>query len=166
MKINNIKSGFTLVEMLLYVAVLAGMSFLLLGFVNNVLKVKFKQQTISEVERQGLSIADHLKRNIEGAESIISPEPGLSSQILSLVLNNNEKIFQIDSLDLNLSLNQEIMTLNNNRVQVANFNCDNLSQNGIKDIIACSYVVSAVDEYNRFEYSYSKSFQVIATNKY
>lgn len=76
-------SGFTLIELLLYVTItsmmLSGISF----FLSTLLESRVKNQTIAEVEQQGLQVMQTITKAARGAGSVTSPALGASSTSLT-----------------------------------------------------------------------------------
>ena len=76
--------GFTLVELLLYVAVSSIILFVLSGFLMIMLQARVKNQTISEVEQQGAVVMKQIMQTVQNATSIVSPSAGATSSALTL----------------------------------------------------------------------------------
>jgi len=76
--------GFTLVEVLLYLAISSIILGIISFFVFMMLETRVKNQTILEVEQQGLFVMQTISRTIRNAESINSPSVGASADSLSL----------------------------------------------------------------------------------
>ncbi|MGF7228746.1 MAG: PulJ/GspJ family protein [Candidatus Saccharibacteria bacterium] len=81
---NN--SGYTLIELLLYVAILGGLLTSITYFFGMVADARVKNQTISEVNDQGTAVMDYMTQTIHNATSITTPATGASGSSLSLVV--------------------------------------------------------------------------------
>jgi type II secretory pathway pseudopilin PulG len=84
--IHNTSSGYTLIELLLYISILGS---LLLGismyFVTST-SARVKNQSISEVDRQGALAMEYITQTIRNADSITSPAAGATDDALTLVV--------------------------------------------------------------------------------
>ena len=79
-----IQKGFTLVELLLYIGIAAVILLVSSLFLTTFLEARVKNQTISEVEQQGLLAIKAMTQSIRNAESITSPTLGGSGSTLTL----------------------------------------------------------------------------------
>src|SRR3990167_11517142 len=77
-------SGFTLIELLLYVAISSVMLLITSLFLQTLLQSRIKNQTIAEVEQQGLAVMQLITQAARNADSINSPATGASAVSLSL----------------------------------------------------------------------------------
>lgn len=164
------KEAFTLIELLLYVGIVAVLMLTISSFLNIVIQAKEKRQVISEVEQQGISIAYSLSQNIKAASGITAPTLGASAATLTLSSadsTRNPTVFKLVSgvMVINLANGTDI-ALNNNQVSASNFTCYNLGNTGTSGSIDCQFTLSAVDSSNRSEYTFSKKFSVSASRRY
>ncbi len=83
---KNHQSGYTLIELLLYITILgsllAGIS---MYFVSST-SARVKSQTIAEVDRQGELAMETILQTIRGADSITSPTAGTTGSTLTLAV--------------------------------------------------------------------------------
>lgn len=79
------KRGFTFIELFLYVRIAGVMLCMLFVFLSHMLQARVKSAAIAEVEQQGLFVMHTLTQSIRNAEAVISPLPGGSAAVLSLV---------------------------------------------------------------------------------
>src|SRR3989338_405637 len=77
-------SGFTLVELLLYVSITAIILLATSGFLFMLLEARIKNQTIAEVEQQGLQVMQLITQTARNAEAVTSPAVGTSASSLTL----------------------------------------------------------------------------------
>lgn len=164
------KNAFTLIELLLYVAVVSILVLTISSFLNIVMQAKEKRQTIAEVEQQGASIAYFISQNIKMASGITSPAMGVSNPTLILSSSDilrNPTIFKVvnNVMVINLSNGADI-PLHNDKVSVSNFSCTNLGKAGTSGSINCQFTLSSLNSSNRFEYSFSKKYNVSASRRY
>src|SRR3990167_4758552 len=78
------KSGFTLIELLLYVAISSVMLLITSLFLQTLLQSRIKNQTIAEVEQQGLQAMQLITQTARNAETITSPSQSASDPSLTL----------------------------------------------------------------------------------
>lgn len=159
---NN--KGFTLVELLLYV-VLAG-TFLLIvsSFLAMALASRVKNQTIAEVEQNGVLVVQNITQAIRNADGINSPLPGANSDTLSLsfiTINPavNPSIFALNSGVLTLQEGgAAAINLTSSRVAVSNLIFDNVSMLNTPNNIKFSFTLTHINPGGRSEYNYVKNF--------
>src|SRR3989344_8594659 len=78
------KNGFTLVELLLYVAISSVILLVTSLFLSVLLESRIKSQVIAEVEQQGAQVMQIMTQSIRNAETINSPAQGVSGASLSI----------------------------------------------------------------------------------
>jgi prepilin-type N-terminal cleavage/methylation domain-containing protein len=78
--------GYTLIELLLYVAIIGTLLTTVVYFFGTVIDARVKNQTILEVNDQGAALMDYLTQTIRGATSITTPATGLAAPSLTLVV--------------------------------------------------------------------------------
>lgn len=159
--------GFTIIELLLYVAIA---SILLLAsslFLSVLLESRVKNQTIAEVEGQGAAVLHILMQSVRNAESINVPSPGTSASSVSLttiVSGNNPTVFDLSSGTFRMKEGSSLATaLTNTRVVVSNLTFTNLSRSSTPGTVRIRFTVTAVNTSGRNEYSFSKIFTTSAT---
>src|SRR3990167_1911975 len=76
--------GFTLIELLLYTSLLGIIVLLASIATATLLEARVKNQTIAEVEQQGLQVAQFIGQIARNAEAITSPGVGASAAALTL----------------------------------------------------------------------------------
>lgn len=83
------RAGSTLIEMALFLGIVAIMSSSLVGAYISVQEARIRQQFISEVEQRGAQVLGTITKNIRTAEQILSPEPGIAADTLALQMTLN-----------------------------------------------------------------------------
>ena len=73
-----------MIELLLYLALSAAILLAVSVFLSILLRSRIKNQTVAEVEQQGIAVMNHLTAAIRSAENINEPALGLSAGSLSL----------------------------------------------------------------------------------
>lgn len=159
-KFNN--SGFTLIELIFYIALFSVFFVSLFLVLNIFYENKTKNSTIIEVEQQGLFISQTISQEIRNAQSIISPTIGDNSLSLSLEAYENFRnpiVFSLLSEAILLSENGvDIDNLNSSRVIISDLIFINNSIVGDIQSINFSFTISYKNNSGKKEYDYSKDF--------
>lgn len=93
------QNGFTLIELLLYVSIVGGILLSVSLFFATVADSRIKNQSISEVNRQGELITERIAQAIRNADSITSPTAGNSAASLTLAMpvsGENPTVFAVN----------------------------------------------------------------------
>lgn len=161
------KSGFTLVELMLYVAMTALMMLFLFSFLQFLVESRVKNQAIAEVEQQALQISQMINQTIRNAVSINSPAQGANATSLSLVVLTGASSPTIFDLSANAIRIKEgagaNVDLTNSEVQASGLVFYNLSRSSTPGNIRWHFTLSYVNPNNRQEYNFTKTFFGAAT---
>lgn len=156
------QKGYTLIELLLYVAMIG---ILLLGassFFSLSLSARIKSQSITEVNQQGVAAMEYITQTIRNATSITSPAAGATSNSLTLVVPNGSlspTIFNLAGSTLQVKEGAAAaIALTNSTIGVGSLTFKNLSRSGTDGIIQISFVVSRTNAGGRPEYNYQQTF--------
>jgi Tfp pilus assembly protein PilW len=157
---NN--SGFTLIELLLYIAISSGILLVISMFLSTLLEARVKNQTIAEVEQQGIQVMQIITQTIRQAESINYPQINTSGPSLSLntiVSSSTPSIFDLSSGIVRIKEGSgPVIPLTNSKITVSDLVFSNLSRVNSPGIIKVSFTISSVNVSGRNEYSFSSSF--------
>jgi prepilin-type N-terminal cleavage/methylation domain-containing protein len=161
------QKGFTLIELLLYVAIASVMLLVISVFLSNLLHSRIKNQTIAEVEQQGLQIMQLITQSVRNAEAVTSPAPGVSAASLTLdvvTTLNDPTIFDLASGVSRITEGAgPAISLTNTRVTASDFTFQNLSRTSTPGTIRVQFTLTHVNPEGRNEYSFTKSFIGSAT---
>jgi len=154
--------GFTLIELILYIAIASIVLGVVTLFLRSLVEGKIKSDTIAEVEQQGLQITHRITRAIRSSEGIISPAQGLSGASLTLDTVNasdDPTIFDlaVDTIRITEGAGSAI-TLNNGIVTASNLLFYNVSSTDTPGIIKIEFVLTSVNPAGRNEYDYTRTF--------
>jgi type II secretory pathway pseudopilin PulG len=108
LSIKKTESGYTLIELLLYVVIVAGLLTTITAFFGTITSARVKNQTIAEVNDQGTAVMDYMTRTIRNATSVTSPAVGASGSSLTLVVPTaglSPTIFDTDAATTPLGYN-------------------------------------------------------------
>src|SRR5438876_9342308 len=88
MKIPRIsdQAGYTLIELLVYVAIIGTLLTGVVFFFGTVVDSRVKNQSILEVNDQGVALMDYLTQTLHNATSITAPITGTAATSLTLVV--------------------------------------------------------------------------------
>lgn len=161
------KRGFTLIEILLGIALMGIIILVLTGLLFLLFQAQVKHQVISEVEYQGAFIIKKITQTIHNADSISSPLPGTQGSSLSLAMisaSKNPTIFDLSNSHIRITEGTgSAISLSSSRVHITNFQITHLSQSQTPGSLRIQYTISADNPANLQEYSYEKTFYATAS---
>jgi Tfp pilus assembly protein PilW len=161
------KSGFTIIELLLYVAISSIILLVSSLFFLTLLEARTKNQVIAEVEQQGIQIMQIITQTIRNADTINSPTIGTSGASLSVnttISSTTPSVFDLSSGVIRIKEGTNaVINLSNSKVVVSNLSFSNLSRASTPGVIKISFTISAVNNSNRNEYSFSSPFVASAS---
>lgn len=161
------QKGFTLIELLLYVGIASSILLSSTIFLQTLLESRVKNQTIAEVEQQGLQVMQIITQTIRNAENITSPAISTSGTSLTLdVVNASDDPTVFDLSSGAIRITEGIgspIPLTNSRVAVSSLTFDNLSRASTPGVVRVSFTISYINSSGREEYDFSKTFYASAT---
>lgn len=159
---SKTQKGFTLVELLLYIAIVSIIVFSSASLLQFTLESRVKNQTIAEVEQEGVQVMQLITQTIRNGTAINLPTIGNSSALLSINVvtgANSPTIFDLSSGRVRIKEGSGVATnLTSSKVTVTNLNFQNLSRTSTPNTIRISFTISYVNTSGRSEYTYSKTF--------
>lgn len=162
MKNLQANKGLTLIELLLYVSASSIILLITSLFLAALLQSRIKNQTIAEVEQQGLQVMQLITQTARNADSINSPTPGASDSSLSLntyTALNNPTIFDLLSGAIRIKEGSgAVVPLTNSRVAASALTFSNLSWSSTPGAIRIQFTLAHVNPDGRNEYNFSKTF--------
>jgi type II secretory pathway pseudopilin PulG len=171
MKIKKNKNhifGFTLVEVLLYVAIIGIVFFSVSIFISLTVESRIKSQVIAEVEQVGTQTMLLIEQTIRNSVGVSAPTNGSQlfctsenpcSLLMSDVLKNPTLFTTWFPVIWMKEGNNGYQHLTGDKIRVSNFSFYNLSKTGTPGIIRIQFTLSYNTEVTgRFEYNYSKTF--------
>lgn len=119
------RSGFTLIETMMFSAILAVLSGTILGVYISVQNARIRQLAISEVEQGGSIVMSRIATAIRGSEAILLPPADSQGEILALQQRENAKqptiILATSTGDLLLVQRANAQSMISSRVTIDNF---------------------------------------------
>lgn len=159
--------GFTLVELLLYISISSVILLVSSLFLSSLLESRIKNQTILEVEQQGVRIMQDITQIARNSEEITLPVQGGSGSSITFDVadaGDDPIVFDLAGGVIRISKGGgSAISLTNSRVTASNLTFQNLTRTGTPGTIKISFTLSHVNPDGRNEYSYSKTFYSSAT---
>lgn len=163
----QISKGLTLIEILLYVVIVATILFAVSIFLSALLQSRIKNQTIAEVEQQGAQLMQLITQTARNAESIASPAQGLSTSSLTLnviATTSDPTIFDLSSGVIRITEGtSSAVSLTNSRVTASGLTFQNLSRTNTPGTIRIQFTLTHINPEGKNEYNFSKTFTGSAT---
>jgi len=167
MKLSTPQSGFTLIELLLYVAISSVILLATSFFLQTLLESRIKNQTIAEVEQQGLHVMQIINQTLRNADIIDSPALGTSAASLSIntyTPTNNPTVFDLAGGAVRIKEGTaSVVPLTNSRITASGLTFQNLSRTSTPGTIRIQFTLTHVNPSGRNEYNFSKTFTGSAT---
>ena len=156
------QQGFTLVELLLYVSASAIFLLVISLFLATLLQSRVKNQTIAEVEQQGLQVMQVITQTARNAKAIHSPAQGTSASSLSLdviIASNDPTVFDLSNGTIRITEGiGSPVSLTNARVVASGTVFQNLSRSDTPGTIRIQFTLTHVNPAGRNEYDFQKTF--------
>jgi Tfp pilus assembly protein PilW len=161
------KQGFTLIELLLYISLSAVMLFATTQFLFVLVETRIKNQTIAEVDQQGIMVLQSIMQAVRDAEGIIAPATTTDGIFLSLMTsdpNTNPTIFdEVEGVMRITEGSEDPVPLTNERVTVSDLTFSNPARAGTRGMIRIEFTLAHKNEGERNEYSFTETFVASAS---
>jgi len=163
---NTFKRGFTLVELVLGIAITSVILGLLVMFLRDTISVQQKQKTIRELDEQGSMIMETIISAVQSADSVTTPTTGSSGNELELAYtasSDDPTVFSLDTgvLSVERGGGGEV-DLHNTHITVTDFTVDNRTQTDAWDTVSIILELSYNSPSNLYEYNYQKTWNTTA----
>lgn len=155
-------SGYTLIELLLYVVIVGSFLIALSSFFITSTEARVKGESIAEVNDQGIAVMDHITQTIRNGSAITSPAAAASASALTITVPTSSlspTIFSVSNGALQVKEGTAAaVALTNSNVQVSNVTFKNLTRSGTSGIVQISFTLTRVNNGGRTEFDYQKTF--------
>lgn len=155
-------AGFTLLELLLFVATSGTLLLVASLFISVLLQTQVKHQATLEIEESGAQALLAIGRTIREADSITSPVQGTSASSTTLAFaasGRNPTILDLSGGSLRIAENNGQPTpLTGQQVVASNLTFENLSRTNTPGILRIQFTLSLPNPSGKQEYDYSKTF--------
>jgi type II secretory pathway pseudopilin PulG len=162
LRAKDTQHGYTLVELLLYIALVGTLLTSVTYFFSLSVDSRVKNQSIAEVNDQGAAVMDRITQTIRNASSVTSPVPGTTASSLTLVVPTgalSPTVFNLNSTTLQITEGaNSAVALTSDEVQVTNLTFKNLTRTGTNANIQISFTLSRTNPSGRNTYDYQKTF--------
>ncbi len=160
--------GLSLVEMLLYVVISSVILLSLSLFLSFILGQRVKNQSILDVNQQGLQVMQLITQSVRNARSIDNPIIGATSTSLSITMSDpllSPTVFDIVNGVVRVKEGSNAaIPITNSHITVSSFVFQNISSASSTDrIVRVSFNIDHNNANGRNENSFSKSFTGSAT---
>lgn len=159
---NNSAAGFTLLETILYTAIVSVVVFSIAMVLTMFLQVKEKNTTLSDVKEEGVWLMQRIVSIIENAENIQSPIVGTGGASLTLDVYDtlaDPSILQLTNGVLTLREGTGVaISLNSPRVVVSNLTFMNVSRPDTPGIVKFQFTMTHSGDVNNFVYGTTENF--------
>jgi len=167
-RLGRVIRGFTLIELLLYIAIISILLLAVSSFLSTLLEARIKNQTVAEVEQQGMQIMNIITQTTRNAARINNPTIGTSSSTLSIntyISTTTPTVFYVASSTVRMTeADGAAVDLNNARVMATNLLFWNFSRSSsTPGSIRIQFTLSSVNNSSRVEYNFSKTFTSTAS---
>jgi len=165
---NN--KGFTLIELLLYVSILGSMILSVSGFLFLLMQSRVKNQTIAEVEQQGVQVIQLVTQTIRNAETITSPTAATTATTATIdvvTASLDPTIFDLAGGTIRIAEGTgSPIALTNSQVTASSLSFYNLTRTTTQGTMRIQFTLTHINPSGRNEYDYSKTFYATSTLRY
>lgn len=163
---SSTQRGYTLIELLLYIALLGILLPGVVGFMGLAVETRVKNQSIAEVNDQGMAAMDYITQTLRNASSITAPAAAASAGSLTITVPTGSlspTIFDINGTTLQVKEGSAAaVALTSDTVQISNLTFTNLTRSGTAGAVQVSFTVSRTNPAGRNEFEYQKTFTTTA----
>src|SRR3990172_1257608 len=102
-KLKVARSGFSLVELIMYLAIIGALTSVVVGMFVSFNRLRVKSESQTELSQNARSAVERLRQEIVKAVSVNSPSAGSSDDALNLVMSSSWTCFQVSGGILQMS---------------------------------------------------------------
>jgi len=157
-----VAKGFTLIELLLYTVIVGTLLLAVVSFYSMSASARVKNQTIDEVNQQGILAMNTIMRTVRNASGITMPANGATGSSLTLTVPaaaQSPTVFSLSSATLQVTEGAgTAVPLTNSKIRVTDFTVKNLTRSGTYAHVQVSLTLARTNDNNRYEFDYQKTF--------
>lgn len=143
-KLKKSQRGFTLVELMIYMALLAILLTVLTDTFVSIVDLQLESQSTTSVERDGRFLLAKLASDVTSASAITTPASlGGSGSTMTLVINGVSYTYSLSQGNLQLSNSLGTANLNSNETTISNLSFQRLGNSGGKHSIRITFTVTS-----------------------
>lgn len=162
MRRHALQTGYTLIELLLYIAMVGVLLAAVTAFFGITADARVKNQSMTEVDEQAMYALDMITQVVRNGTSISAPTVGANSPQLTVVVPTaslSPTVFDVSGGILRIKEGTSgVAALTNHKVQVTSFTVTNLTRSGASDVVQISLSLSRVNPSNMNQFDYAKTF--------
>lgn len=166
MRKQKLKKGFSLVETLLYIAIVSTVVVALTSFLSVNQNTAARNQTINEIDQQGAQILQTITQTIRNATSVTGPVVGTPGSTLTLVVTDGAKsptIFDLSGGAIRIKEGAgAAINISSNRVTASAVTFTNLKPGSAKDSIKIQFTLTYNNPNNIQIFNYNQTFNATA----
>jgi len=161
------QKGYTLIELLLYVAIAGSLLLAVTLFMGLSTDARVKNQSIAEVNQQGVAAMNLITQTVRNADSITSPAAAATGTQLTVSVPTaslSPTVFSLSGTTMQIKEGTAAaIPITNNKVEISSLTVKNLTRASTPGTVQISFIVSRVNSTGRNEYSYQKTFTSTAS---
>ena len=161
------QKGYTLIELLLYVAIAGSLLLAVTLFMGLSTDARVKNQSIAEVNQQGVAAMNLITQTVRNADSITSPAAAATGAQLTVSVPTaslSPTVFSLSGTTMQIKEGTAAaIPITNNKVEISSLTVKNLTRASTPGTVQISFIVSRVNSTGRNEYSYQKTFTSTAS---
>lgn len=142
---NRYRAGFTIVELLIYMAIMSILLVVLSNIFTSIIDVRLESESVSAVEQDGMYILSRFTYDIPRAQSITTPASlGASTNSLSIVVDGTAYTYAVNNNNLELTTSSGTDVLNSINTTISGLSFLRLGNSGGNNTIRITYTVTSV----------------------
>jgi type II secretory pathway pseudopilin PulG len=166
---NGEESGFTLIEVLLYTAIVGSVLLAVASIFSMVIQAREYDQTSSEVNAVGSHMIDRISQEVRNAKAVGSPAQGVTSDRIVLETYTPETTPVVFSVTDGVAFLSEgtgdDIPLSSSRVEISGFEVTAMGEGSDGVVLTYSFTVSHINPDGRSEYDYQRMFMGSAASR-
>ncbi len=156
------RSGFTFIEILLYVVIVSVIFGAIVAFIDVALRSRVRHEVVGEVERGGNAAMSVIAQAIRNARSVTSPAASSTATSLTIVMpdaNISPTVFDLFDGAIRMSMRGlSTTTITSSRLTASSISFTNLSRTGTPGSIRFQFVLDYANPDGIPEYTFSDHF--------
>ena len=161
------QTGFTLLELLLYISIVSSLLLVLSFFFVGTASTKVSNQTENDVNQQASFIMDTITQTIRNSDNISSPAANSSAAQLTMAVPtsaDNPTVFALSGTALTIKEGTAAaIPLSSNSIKISNVVFKNTTRAGTPGGIQITFTATSASTSNRDEFTYERTFTTSAS---
>jgi prepilin-type N-terminal cleavage/methylation domain-containing protein len=136
--------GFSLIELIIYVAIMSILVVVLCSTFASILEVQTDSKATSSVDQDSRYIIAKLNYDMQSASSIVAPAVGSQSAALQLSINTATQSYALSNGNLQLTKNSQADNLNSTNTSISNLTFKRLGTGTANDTIRVQFTMTSL----------------------